>query len=372
MSRSTVRSHMQRLVVAALRDPDGLLNYSPRDLDLTIRSLRRAQLLGRIAARLRDRSLLDRLPVQARDALLGALAVADARARIARWELSRVTTALASLTAVPLIALKGCAYLLAGLPNANGRVFADVDMLVPEANLDEVAAELSANGWQMLTLTPYDENYYRVWSHELPPMKHVERDVELDLHHSVAMRTSRLQPDAALLVAAASRLSGSRLSVLSPIDMVLHVMTHLFFSTEMDDSLRELVDIDDLLRHFGATDPTFWEGFWPRAQQLGLTRPAFYGLRYGASLLGTPVPESAMAASAVHGPGALAQWLMDRLVPAALFPQHPSRRSSAVSLARVILFLRLHWVRMSPLLLIRHIAHQLQARHLPGIRNENG
>jgi hypothetical protein len=149
-------------------------------------------------------------------------------------------------------------------------------------------------------------------------------------------------------------------------------MTHLFYSTEMDDSLRELVDIDDLLRHFANTQPDFWERFWPRARQLRLTRPAYYGLRYAVSLLGTPVPESVVAGSAAHAPPAPIRWLMDRLVPAALFPLHPAAGSRAVALARLALFLRLHWVRMPPLLLTRHIAHQLRARYLANFPSKNG
>jgi hypothetical protein len=371
MRGAAARRHVRKLVTTALRDPASLLQHPPRELDLTIRALRRAQLLGRVAAQLEKGGRIDELPVQARDALVGARVIADSRARVGRWELNRLATALASLADIPVIALKGCAYLLAQLPNARGRVFADVDLLVPEKSLDHVASEIAANGWQALELTPYDENYYRVWSHELPPMKHVERDVEVDLHHNVAMRTSRLQPDARLLIADAVSIPGTRLSVLSPVDMALHVMTHLFYSTEMDDSLRELVDIDDLLRHFANTEPGFWERFWPRARQLHLTRPAYYGLRYAVSLLGTPVPESVVAASAAHAPPAPIRWLMDRLVPAALFPLHPSRGSRAVALARLALFLRLHWVRMPPLLLIRHIAHQLRARYLANFPSKN-
>ena len=98
--------------------------------------------------------------------------------------------------------MKGCAYLLAGLPHAEGRQFADVDLLVPESRLGEVEARLRDNGWQTAELTPYDERYYREWTHELPPLTHAERDVEVDLHHNVQMRTSRLKPDAHLLLTA--------------------------------------------------------------------------------------------------------------------------------------------------------------------------
>jgi len=60
-------------------------------------------------------------------------------------------------------------------------------------------------------------------------LKHVERGVEIDLHHNILMRTSRLRPDSRLLLAQARRITDSRFSVLAPIDMTLHAITHLFF-----------------------------------------------------------------------------------------------------------------------------------------------
>ena len=75
---------------------------------------------------------------------------------------------------------------------------ADVDLLVPESALGAVEQALAARGWQTKELSPYDQHYYREGTHELPPMTHVERDVEVDLHHSILPRTSRLKPDSAL------------------------------------------------------------------------------------------------------------------------------------------------------------------------------
>ena len=40
---------------------------------------------------------------------------------------------------------------------------------------------LVEQGWQGTKLSPYDQHYYRAWTHELPPLVHVEREVEADL-----------------------------------------------------------------------------------------------------------------------------------------------------------------------------------------------
>ena len=124
-------------------------------------------------------------------------------------------------------------------------------------------------------LTPYDDRYYRDWGHEVPPLRRMERQVEVDLHHNILMRTARLRPSAEAMLAAARPVAGSRFVVLAPIDMVLHAIVHLFYSGEMGDALRELVDIDVLLRHFSQHEPGFWQDFWARAEALDLGATGF-------------------------------------------------------------------------------------------------
>lgn len=366
------RAHVREVILRALRDPSCLPSLPPRELDLTLRVLRRARLLGQLAWHARDSGALERLPPTASDALLGALAMAEARARVALWELDRIAWALEGLPDVPLITMKGCAYALAGLPHAHGRVFADVDLLVPEHRLPDVEACLLARGWQTTELTAYDDNYYRLWTHELPPLRHRERDVEVDLHHGIVMRTSRFWSDPTTLLAAARALPGSRFSVLAPVDMTLHAIAHLFAGGELDDALRELVDIGSLLAHFGAAEPGFWQTLWPRAAALGLARPAFYALRYASALLGTAVPEFVTAAASVAAPPAALLSLMDRLVPLALFPRHPDCRDSGADRARLALFMRTHWVRMPPGMLARHLGYKFYRRQIRRAARDRG
>ena len=337
------------------------LSYS--DWELGLRLARRARLIARVAHQARAQGVMDELPVVVANQLEGAIAVINQRVRQAKWELDRITWALEDED-VPVIALKGCAYMLMGLPNAVGRYFADVDLLVPESALGRIEQALVARGWQTNKLSPYDQHYYRKWTHELPPMTHVERSVEVDLHHAILPRTSRLKPDSRLLLAEARSVDGSRFKVLSPVDMVLHTITHLFYDSEMANAYRDLVDVDDLLRHFGAEDPGFWKRLLPRAVSLNLLRPAFYGLRYSRCILGTPVPQPILTAARRGAPTAPVLWLMDQLVPRALLLDHPDRPSLVSYLCRWLLFVRSHWIRMPPLLLVRHLGYKFYVRHL--------
>jgi hypothetical protein len=354
----------RRLLLATLGDPSLLFSYNPVELDRVLRLLRRARLLAVVAERVLDDGPLEgRLVEPAVDQLLSAKVMADARARVARWELDRLAWALDDLPEeVPLIAMKGCAYLLGGAPNARGRLLADVDLMVPELHLPDVEARLRERGWRMAELTEYDENYYRVWTHELPPLTHVERGVEVDLHHNILMRTARLKPSAELLLAASRPVPGLRFRVLAPVDQVLHAMVHLFYGGELDDSLRELVDIDSLLRHFSGTLPDFWEQFWPRVEALDLARPAFYGLRYAAKLLGTPVPAEVLRPTQAGAPSAWIVGVMDGIVQRSLFPRPFEGHDRLGSLARSAAYLRSHWVKMPPAMLARHLGLKLVAR----------
>jgi hypothetical protein len=361
---STDDRDFRRLAISVLADPGLLSRLPPGELDLVVRILRRLRLLGYVATnpsvQLEQRTAA--LPSQASDQLTSARVLAEHRARVARWELDRIAWALDDVpTTVPLIALKGAAYLLAGTPNSLGRLFADIDLMVPEQYLSDVEVSLRQRGWKLAELSAYDDRYYRLWTHELPPLTHLERGVELDLHHNIVMRTGRLKPSAALLVEASRPVEGTRFRVLASIDMVLHAMVHLF-SGEFDGALRELVDIDRLVRHYAANDPHFWQDFWPRAIELDLTRPAFYGLRYSHEFLGTPVPAELLSLASPYAPGTAVLAAMDALVPITLLASSPVHRPRGHVWARMLLIVRSHWTRMPPGMLISHLAHKLWAR----------
>ena len=121
---------------------------------------------------------------------------------------------------------------------------------------------------------------------------------------------------------------GSRFAVLAPADMVLHAIVHLFYGGEMDDALRDLVDIADLLEHFGATEPGFWDGFWSRAEALDVTPPAWYALRYVQQLLGTQVPGHVGAAAEAAAPAGRDAGSHGSVRSAGVVPSAPGRALS--------------------------------------------
>jgi hypothetical protein len=341
-------------ITQALRDTRSVASCDLQQWEALIREARRANLLSRLAHDLAENDLLDRVPPAPRAHLVAAQTLAAAQADAMRREVTCIRQALAKVD-VDIVLLKGAAYLMAGLPAARGRLFTDVDILVPFERLPEVEAALMLHGWFATHHSDYDQRYYRDWMHELPPLRHAVRTTMVDVHHAILPRTARLKPSSAKLLAAARPIPGAdRLRVLSPTDLVLHSATHLFHNEELSQGLRDLADLDSLLRHFGH-DPAFWNELPQRAVELDLARPLHYGVRHASRLFGTPVPDAVRAHIERLAPPPWLDGMMGALYERALRPVAPRESGLLTPLARQALFVRAHWLRMPPVLLMRHL-----------------
>ena len=348
-------------LLEVLRRPDELPVLSLPQWEALILQARRANLISRIAHRLRERNLLEAVPRAPRAHLEAALILAAAQAEAVRREVTYIHRALARV-GVDIVLLKGAAYLMAGLPAADGRMFTDIDILVPLERLTEVELALRLKGWVTTHHSAYDQRYYRQWMHELPPMRHGIRMTVVDVHHAILPRTARLKPSSAKLLAASRPIDGDeRLRMLAPMDMVLHSAAHLFHNEELSHGLRDLGDLDCLLRHFGS-QPGFWDELPRRAVELDLARPLYYALRYASTILGTPVTGATMAAAEADAPPKPLRGLMDFLYLRALRPNHPTCADAWTPLARWMLYVRAHWLRMPLPLLIYHLSHKALVR----------
>jgi hypothetical protein len=347
----------QDLVATALSAPQETTHWSASQWTRLVQQGRAARLLARVAETL-GRALPGQPPpwppgVQGH--FEAAQRTSQAQQDEVRREAAFIVSALSGLGA-PVVVLKGAAYVLGPLPAASGRVFGDIDIMVPKAVIAQAESLLMMNGWMNTHHSDYDQRYYRQWMHELPPLQHVHRGTTLDVHHAILPETARLRPDPARLFERAIPLDGHPgLHVLAPDDMVLHSMTHLFMNDDTGSDLRDLSDLDLLLRHFGAR-PEFWTGLVRRARELGLGRMLHHGLRQTRRVLSTPVPDAAVGATQEHAPLPGVAALMDAIWARALRSPHPSARAPGAAAALFALFVRGHWLRMPPLMLARHLA----------------
>jgi hypothetical protein len=361
LPHDTVRRRSDDLVLAALRDPEALAAAPLAAWGPLIRRTRRAGLLGRLSTLLTERGMLAAVPEQPRRHVEAALTMAEKLRRDVLWEVRCIERALEGLH-LPLILLKGGAYAVAELPPARGRIFSDIDIMVPREAIRDVERCLVAAGWKPSEVDRWDERFYREWMHQIPPMVHAYRDTLVDVHHTIVPPTARVKLAPEKLVETARPVPGRPgMLTLGPAEMVAHSATHLFNEGEFGRSLRDLVDIDLLLRHFGS-DPEFWPSLLARARALDLARPVFYALRYAQRILGTPVPAPVVATVAPEGPGALLRPMMDALFERALSAEDLEHPDRAAALARFMLYVRGHHLRLPPRLLLPHLLRKAMLR----------
>jgi hypothetical protein len=345
------------LVSRALRNPEALFRFSMADWDMLVRQARSAGLLARIRHVLAQHDMLEAIPAEARWHFDAAATLADKQQLAVRWEVGEIREALADL-AIPVIVLKGGAYVMANLPAATGRLFNDIDIMVPREQLGPVEAALMLAGWHPTSLSDYDQRYYRRWMHEIPPLQHVKRATVIDVHHAILPDTARYHPDSAKLLSRAVAVEGlPSVYVLAAEDRILHSATHLFHDGELPHGLRDLTDLDLLLRD-AAADPDFWVRLAKRADELQLSRSLFYALRYLRHFLDTPIPGSVLAALDSVAPNRVTLALMDSIFMRVLAPNHESCADALTPAARLAAFVRAHWLRMPAHLLIPHLFHK--------------
>lgn len=343
----------------ALHTPETLFRLTAAEWDGLIRHARQAGLLSRLALDARRCGDFAALPEIARRHMEAAERVAERQHRAVRWEVHKLGQALEPVS-TPIILLKGAAYVMAGLPPARGRLIGDIDIMLPKDCLAQAETLLKYGGWSSSLNDPYDQRYYREASHELPPMTHFRRGSTLDVHHNILPPTCRCKPQAALLWPEAVILEG-RIARLGDADLLIHAATHLYHEGEWGYCLRNLVDIDALLRHFGVNDE-FWRALPPRATVLDLAFPLAYALTHAASLLKTPVPAQTLDwAEAVIG---VRRHVMHPLFRQGFAAAHPDLSGPWGALAHFALYVRSHGLRLPLHQLIPHLLQRsLRRRH---------
>lgn len=350
------RSLAARHLLPLLRDCHHALLMSLTDWDDTIRLARQARLLGLIAGRLKEnQGLWEQVPVRVRGHLQSSINFSAHRQQMVRMELRDLDNALPQTITVVL--LKGAAYIAQNHEFAQGRLPNDVDLLVKRHNLEEAEAALASAGWTSEATSDYDQRYYREWSHELPPMRFPGHALEVDLHHTITPVTSRVRADDNLLFSNLQPVPDSRYFTLHPFDQIIHAAIHLFQDSDLSGHLRDLVDLDGMVRR-EIHDESDWTALQQRADQHGAGRYLYYALRYCSTWLSTPTPKLIT----LQHPSSLAQRFTDMIMTRGTLPRlpdSPPRLCERFTLLAGVV--RYHYLRMPPKLLAEHLIHKATA-----------
>lgn len=317
--------------------PEHLQALDNGDLTAVITAARAEKLLATMAERSENIALPERVKQIFQDAKIDCTNVQ----RLAMWEVDRMHFGLKSLN-IPVILLKGSAFVAADLAAAKGRQVGDLDILVPRSQLDKVEDKLLCDGWEWVKDDPYDQQYYRQWMHELPPMIHNERDGMIDVHHTILPLTARSKPDAQSLIDEAIKLD-SGLFILQPADMICHAAAHLAADGDMAGGMRNLWDVHVLLEVF-AQQQGFWDNLENRAKTHQLSAAVARTLRLANRLYGTAIDKRFAGSFS----------LLDRLLMRRILARDAWGREGYV-FTRFAVYIRSHWLRMPPLMLAKHL-----------------
>lgn len=346
------RSAMNFLLAEILLQPSRVVDLDNTSLGILIAQARSSGLLASLALEMETVNALEKLPWQARRHFLSGILIHQKQQRDLVFDSAKIYQALSSIGAKTVM-LKGAAYLLAELPVGRGRLITDIDIIVPKACIEQAERALADYGWEGHDISAYDDQYYRRWGHEIPPLTNKRRDTTLDVHHNILPPTAGPDVHAELLFENLLEVKPG-IFTLSWQDMVIHSATHLFHEGEFHRGLRDLWDLDRMLRDFPNRDPAFWRDLITRARKLDLLVPLFHALNYSQQVFGTPIPKKVIE-DAEDRLKILRKPLMDFLFLRALRPDHTSCRLPFSRAALNLLYLRSHYLRMPLYLLIPHL-----------------
>lgn len=339
-----------------LRAPDEAQALSLADWSVVLPAARRTNLLSRVACLVDGARGISSLPDEVAFHLESAMRIGESNSRAVRWEMRKIQEALCQ-DGIRFCLLKGAAYIITGLPAGPGRLLSDIDILVPRHELESAERALVRHGWMPTKIDAYDQRYYREWMHELPPLRHLRRGTSIDVHHTILPPTARPRPDVNRLWRNAVPVPGTTdCHVLGHAEMVLHSATHLFYEGDLRTGLRDLADIDALLRGF-SVDPSFWSALADAALAHQLVRPLSYATRLCSRLFDTPLPEGWWERILRHGVPSEASLvcmsaLFARCMATGLYGAREVRLRAPAEFA---IYVRSHYLRMPLRLLVPHL-----------------
>lgn len=210
-----------------------------------------------------------------------------------RFECQRLLDALHS-AGIPVIVLKGLALSETIYPDPALRLSGDMDFLVPQAAAERAERILQDLSYVVAERYQPYERYRPGFHHHLAPHHRPERGVQVDIHWDLAPPRFAFPVDIEGLWqrATTGQMAERTVQMLAPEDLLLHLVLHLSAIDLFQTGMRHLVDLAEVVRHFGAQ--LDWGAVVARAASWQASRYAYLALRVVQELLDVPLPETAL------------------------------------------------------------------------------
>jgi len=346
------------LLLTTILQPSLINSFNSKDWELLIRQARSAQLLSYLANLLTIDNVFE-IPFKAKQHLEAALIFSKKQKSNVTAECDRIGKILSDI-GIKSIFLKGAAYSLTQLPLSDYRLLSDIDIMINKSELAKAENILFNHGWFSESLTDYDNMYYRKWSHEIPPLKHIKRQTVLDLHHNILpITTINSHIEESALHNNIVAINKSQYTYVLPSHlMLLHSAAHLFYESEFNKGLRDLIDIKELFLSFSSGDDEYCNKLIIYAKELGLERTLFYAMRYIEQILKCELPSNLKIELLPFSPPKAILFLMDFSFKNIFIPFHSSCYTKRFEISKTILYWRGHLLRMPLRLLVPHLTRK--------------
>lgn len=353
---------MPTILNRLLKDPALATDMTIAQWEMCIRQALVSNMTGRLWYILQQAQVTDAIPHKVQLHFNTAQIKADCQSRDITFEVQQLTQCLAEIGVEPVF-LKGAAYVIAKSAH-QGRICNDIDILVAPDKLQATERQLGKEGWISEDINAYDDQYYRKWMHELPPMVHLNRQTTLDVHHHLLPKTVKNSFNIDLMLNAAQTfdfvtdVQTIRIKTLSSVDRILHSCCHLFTEGNLDKGLRDLTDIQIMLKDLHQKHGQEASSLLiKRAFELGLDDQLMLATRYIARLLANQIDLSAyLEFNWLTSPfssirNAILDWCYKRL----FIPHHHKVKGVSFYFADAIILLRSHLQKMPMRMLIPHL-----------------
>lgn len=334
---------------------------TPSDWTRFLQSARKYGLLATYYTYFKQCNVLASVPEKVQRHLLSGQNYADKQAFSLANELLLLEQVFADAH-YPCLLLKGTAYRCAGFNYAKGRLFSDIDLLIPKDCLDDANMRLLAFGYVENELSDYDRNYYLQWSHQLPPKHNLLTGASLDLHHHIFPVVSSLHLQIAPFFRYATELRGSKFQLCSPSLMFVHACVHLFYQEESHKLIKDVIDLWMLFNQVSDSLDEVRE----MAMQVKAEQAVAYGFDLLAQIFETELDTETknwLLSFKYKSPYII--WLIKTM----LFSTGVGN-----AFAHSVWFLRGHLLKMGPFTLIYHLSaktiNQLKERRVAAIKQK--
>ncbi|WP_448250070.1 nucleotidyltransferase domain-containing protein [Thalassotalea agariperforans] len=343
-------------IITIIKSPKLVQNLDNKNWELVISQAKSSGLLGRLYYIFKQQNLLTYIPDSVIWHLESDYTISKHLRISCRREFFEITQALSNKNITPIF-LKGAMYALRELPVCFGRRFSDIDVLVNKTEIEDAERELYFQGWFPQKKIDYDDKYYRQWMHEIPPLQHAKRRTVLDLHHNILPLTNKNHlPFEAFNIQCSSVENLGNIYSLSDLDIVIHSAVHLFTESDFTNPLRDLSDLDILIRYYSQREKDFVINLITRAKELNLWEYIRLALRYTHLIFDTPTGN--IKSLKLDSKNWVQAQVQDFCFINIFKPNHSSCNTWKTKFAIFLLYWRGHLLRMPLRLLIPHLTRK--------------